>query len=358
MKTIRTFVLASTLFLGCLSLGAQTSINAVTGTMDIDFGTRKNVDDKGKPVAGAKDVYKMNLRVVDTTDFTGQVTREPVTEGWFGESKKSKFTYSIDLGLLNPSNPAQKKTVGKWVGTMPVTEKGEYQIDAGVNNESKLRIAVDAVGKGVAFQDAFSGRIYGKGTKKSTDVISFVRKIGGREVKVNVKTSDPMRFESVKLAKGPSANYPAAVVNGDLVYDYETGNYLLNNLHISYSLDGKEVNDSLTGSIKWVQDPNYDTNGKSWFDFNVRFNEKDKPTSEADAFTEMSDEAAFFAVDTSVSSLTGTVNFEDQMMGSGEDKVPSTSKITYNLTGNNISKQQVMNFFKMWLLAIGPTNDE
>ena len=37
---------------------------------------------------------------------------------------------------------------------------------------------------------------------------------------------------------------------------------------------------------------------------------------------------------------------------------PTSSKVTYALKANKLSKQQVMNFFKLWLVAIGPTNDE
>jgi hypothetical protein len=34
------------------------------------------------------------------------------------------------------------------------------------------------------------------------------------------------------------------------------------------------------------------------------------------------------------------------------------SKIGYELNANKLSKQQVMNFAKLWLIAVGPTNDE
>ena len=34
------------------------------------------------------------------------------------------------------------------------------------------------------------------------------------------------------------------------------------------------------------------------------------------------------------------------------------SGVTYNLNANKLTKQQVMNFFKLWMIAVGPTNDE
>ena len=121
-----------------------------------------------------------------------------------------------------------------------------------------------------------------------------------------------------------------------------------------------EYDDTVTGSIKWVEDPNRASNGKGQYEFNLRWNEdKVKPAStEADAFKGANDEEAFFAVDNSVPSLTGKVDYVDTMAKvNGEDSV-TASKITYQLDANQLTKQQVMNFIKLWLLGIGPTNDE
>jgi hypothetical protein len=57
----------------------------------------------------------------------------------------------------------------------------------------------------------------------------------------------------------------------------------------------------------------------------------------------------------SIPALTGHVEYVDQM--SGGDTVTS-SKVTYKLVGSNLTNQQVMNFAKLWLIAVGPTNDE
>ncbi|MBW7904632.1 MAG: hypothetical protein LC135_08455 [Phycisphaerae bacterium] len=70
----------------------------------------------------------------------------------------------------------------------------------------------------------------------------------------------------------------------------------------------------------------------------------------------MSDEEAFFAVDNTVPSLTGRISYEDTFIPGGD--TPSSSKVTYGLHANKLSKQQIMNFVKLWLLAVGPTNDE
>jgi hypothetical protein len=38
--------------------------------------------------------------------------------------------------------------------------------------------------------------------------------------------------------------------------------------------------------------------------------------------------------------------------------LPVASKVTYALNANKLTKQQIMAFFKLWLIAVGPTNDE
>ena len=42
----------------------------------------------------------------------------------------------------------------------------------------------------------------------------------------------------------------------------------------------------------------------------------------------------------------------------GADELPTSSKVTYALDANKLTKQQIMNFFKLWLICVGPTNDE
>src|SRR5204863_4952264 len=98
---------------------------------------------------------------------------------------------------------------------------------------------------------------------------------------------------------------------------------------------------------------------KGYYEFNLRFNEEKFKTAstEASAFDKLSEEDAFFAVDDRIPCLTGKVAYVDTFSG-GPDSPPASSKITYTLNANKLSKQQVMNFFKLWMLAVGPTNDE
>jgi hypothetical protein len=361
MKTLRLLPL---LVLSLATVQAQelekiTQPGAINGTVNITFNTRTRLTDDGKPQKGAKDVYEVALTVGKTTEFKGKVERQPlITSKILGSVEQpGQYYYSLDLGVINPTNMTQKKTVGKWVGTVPIAADGTYEL-AG-SNESKHRISIDAIGKAPAFTDNFGGRLYGKG-KKTGGAMSYVRRLQGKEVKIEVKNVDPMRFENVVIAAGPAQSYPKCTVNGNLDFDYETGNWLTNGIRFHYSANGKEIDDVVTGSIKWVEDPNRATNGKGQYEFNLRWNEdKNKPAStEADAFKSANDEEAFFSVDNSVPSLTGTVSYVDTMAKvNGEDSV-TASKITYQLDANQLTKQQVMNFLKVWLLGIGPTNDE
>lgn len=357
---------AAVLAIGALAQDESlTKENVISGTMDIDFATRTTKDTSGdlksgSPALGAKDSYKFNLVVVDTTRFSGTVTRQPNLYGkTLGRKQQdAQLFYSIDLAVRNPRDLKQEKNVGKWVGTVPIDPaSGAFDLSGGKAKESALRISVDAVGKAAAFQDTFRGRLVGKAeNKESLAAYTFKRVVGGKERVVTVKKSDPMRFDNIVLAKGPADSYPATTVTGRLDYDYETGNWYTDGIRFKYDLDGKEYEDIVTGSIKWVEDPDRATNGKGYYDFNLRFNEEKNKKSggEAAAFDKMSDEDAFFAIDDTMPALTGRVNYIDTMSG----ETVSNSKVTYNLHANKLSKVQAMNFFKLWMLAIGPTNDE
>lgn len=337
----------------------------ISGTMDIDFGTRTNKDTTGdlKPgsaALGAKDTYKFQINVAETMDFNGTISRQPnlYSKLLARRQQDALLTYSIDLSVRNPRDLKQSRAVGKWVGTVPIDpQSGAFDLAGGRAKESPLRMAVDAIGRASAFTDNFSGRLIGKAeTKDTLAEYTFNRIVGGRNVKVVVKKSDPMRFENIVLAKGPSEIYPRTTVTGRLDYDYETGNWFTDGIRFTYNLDGKDTVDVVSGSIKWVEDPERKSNGKGYYEFNLRFNEEKnkRPTGEADAFAKMSDEEAFFAVDDSIPALTGRVSYVDTMSG---DTVAS-SKVTYALNANKLTKQQVVNFFKLWMICVGPTNDE
>jgi hypothetical protein len=344
--------------------GTVTEDDIIAGQMTIDFKTRTNLDSSGdlkdgSAAIGAQDKYTFGLSVAKTTEFSGDIVRQPkLYTKTLGRTKQNaKLAYSVNIAVLNPKDLKQKKNVGKWVGEAAIDPNtGVYNLGGG---ESPLRIAIDAVGRAPSFTDRFGGRLVGKAEKKeSLTSATYKRLIGDKTVTITVNKADPMRFEQLELAKGPAEVYPHTFVNGRLDYDYETGNWFTDGIRFKYQLDGKDVEDVITGSIKWVEDPDRATNGKGKYEFNLRFNEeKNKPaSSEAAAFEKMSSEEAFFAVDNSVPTLTGTIEYQDTLISGGT--TPSSSKITYHLNANKLTKQQVVNFFKLWMVCVGPTNDE
>ncbi len=377
MLTVKTFTLsaitalagAGTLLVPAARSFAQaeqvTKEDFISGTMQIDFNTRTQKDTSGdlkedSAAIGAKDKYNFTLRVADTTEFAGEVQRQPnlYTKTLGRKKQDAQLFFKVNLSAFNPKDLKQKRAVGSWVGTVPIdTATGAYDLSGGSAKESALRIAVDTVGTATGFTENFGGRLIGKAEKKENlAAYTFKRVVGNKTVEMVVKKSDPMRFDNVLLAKGPVAAYPRTSVNGRLDYDYETSNWYTDGIRFKYALDGKDVEDVITGSIKWVEDPSYKSNGKGFYEFNLRFNEDKfkKAGGEAAAFEKMSDEDAFFAVDDTVPCLTGKITYVDTM--SGESVI--SSKVEYHLNANKLTKAQVMNFFKLWMLAIGPTNDD
>ena len=344
-----------------------TEDGVIAGIMNIEFETRVKKDTTGdlkadSPAKGAKDRYTFTLNVAKTTEFSGEITRQPNLFGRMLQRKQqeAQLFYRVDLAVLNPKDLKQKRTIGRWVGTVPVdTASGAFDLGKGVGGESPLRINIDAAGTAAAFVDNFGGRLVGKAeNKENLAAYSYKRLVGTKTVEIVVKRSDPMRFENLVLARGPAQTYPRTVVNGRLDYDYETGNYFADGIRFKYNLDGVDYEDVVSGTIKWVEDADRKSNGKGYYDFNLRFNEdKNKSaTSEAAAFEKMSAEDAFFAVDNSVSCLTGRISYQDTIPSGSE--LPTSSKVTYALNANKLTKQQIMNFHKLWLICVGPTNDE
>jgi hypothetical protein len=342
-----------------------TDTGVISGTMDIEFRTRITPDTSGEltegsPARNVQDVYKFAINVGKTTEFAGQIVRQPnlYTKNLRKLVQGAALGFDINVAIFNPKDMKQKKTIGKWVGNVPIdTGSGAYDLAGGKKEERPLRFAIDTAGAAKGFTDTFLGRLVGKAEKKDNLAeYTFKRVIGKKTVEIKVKRSDPMRFDGVELAKGPVDIYPRTVVTGRLDYDYETGNWYTDGIRFRYSLNGKDYEDRVSGSIKWIEDPARATNGKGAYEFNLRFNEDKAKTAEGEAaaFAQMSDEEAFFAVDDSVPSLTGTIDYVD----GGDMDSPSTSKVTYNLNANKLTKQQIMNFFKLWMLCVGPTNDE
>lgn len=337
---------------------ANANAPGITGTMDINFVTRQpqGQEDDGSPKKGVQDQYKLDLTINGNNKLQGQILRQPrVTKLGFTR-QQPRYDYAINLFVkLKDGNTPN---VGAWVGPMAVDEKsGAFVLDA--EGDRALRLNVTA---GSGFTDNFGGRFYGKPADKSKlSWETLTRTVNGKTIEKKFQ-ADPIRFEGTRLAKGPNPKmYGACTVNGSLDYDRETSNYYAKNLKFDYQTpDGKQVEDVVTGTIKWVEDPNRPSNGKGYYEFNLRYNEeKNKPAQTDDqAFGGKSDDDLFFAVDKSIPALTGKIEYVDQGLNGKDDAAPTSSKVTYAITSNNLTPQQVMNFAKMWLIVVGPANDE
>lgn len=178
IPTIRTAVLAVAI-LSSASFAQEpeklTQPGIIAGTMDIDFKTRKSLDAKGQPTKGTADAYSVAMTVAKTTEFKGTIQRTPFVPGLLGlQEQKGQLNYSIDLSVINPVDMSQKKTVGKWVGTVPVGKDGVYSVEGA--GDSPLRIAVDAMGKAQAFTDKFGGKLVGK-SRKPSQAITYIQSL-------------------------------------------------------------------------------------------------------------------------------------------------------------------------------------
>jgi len=254
--------------------------------------------------------------------------------------------------VVNPANPTQTRNIGKLYGAAPIDANNIYRFSDG-----SVKVSIFGIGSAKGFESKFGGLALGKppvasGFKKlQQDVIKLVNSKGKA---IAVAKYDKMSFQNHIIAAGPVQIYPEATVNGDLIYDYGRTAWHFNGVTISYVVDGKRFQDSLTGSIRWVESPSRKTTGEGEYIFDIKVNEP--PASEAAAFSTATDESAFFAVDNTTPSLTGSMKYKDSLAGGGT-VVNSVVKI--DLVGNQLNKQQVMHLTKLLLLSsVVPLNAE
>lgn len=334
----------------------------INGSMAIDFKSHKDTDDSGKPVAGVKDTYTLDVTVAETLQFGGKIEYLPPIFNSLGLSKQdSQVYYNLDLGIKNPANlTAPPMNIGRFVGAVPVDRKGVYQYDRGT-----ARIAVDAHGQSAGFESKFQGTAAGKPPvtgsiteKVQQQALQLKRQVGGKQVAIAVTKYDKMQWDAT-LPAGPVRMYPEAHISGEMLFDYERTAWYFNGVQITYQVGGKTVSDKLTGNIKWVKSPNYKSTGEGEYQFDVRVNEPEQgaQATEAAAFAP-ADEAAFFASDTAIPSLQGRMKYKDSLINGDEDNV-SASKVEIALTGNKLSKMQVVNLAKVFVFGdIVPMNSD
>ena len=294
---------------------------------------------------------------MDNARINGDLTYYPtIFSKTLGREKQtSQLIYNLGFGIAQKKNPKETLALGTLAGGVIINKNGAYEYD---HTESNVSMFVKNVGTVPGFDSSFKGRIIGKPPLNDSRVGQAIRyakkQTNGKTVSIAIKKWDNMLFEDVSLPAGPILkNYPAARVNGEMTYDYDRFLWVLK-ITASYTLEGQKVTDRISGTIQWVKSPDYDTNHESEYQFDIRFNEPETTGEEA-LFKPLADEDAFFAVDTSVPCITGSMKYVDTMRGETVVK----SMITVKLFGRNITKQQAMLTTKVIEIACAkPVNDE
>lgn len=330
------------LLLAISAASAQTNKPTfIRGNMEIKYNSRLT--------AGANDVYQLTLKISDSAIFRGWITNTAIQSGTFGVSRQASLNYQLDCDVVNPANPAQVKNVGRISGVVPISSSGQYNFGVG-----SLRTSVYQVGMAAAFDSKWGGVAQGKPLirqdgwldRMKKDALTLTRSVNGKTVAIPVKRYDKMTFAGHTLGAGPVQYYPVATVNGDMVYDYDRTIWFFKGVEIRYSPGGPEMLDKLGGNIRWAEKPKVGNHREGEYQFDVRVNEP--PAKESAAFTAATDESAFFQVDDTIPSLTGTMKYSDTL--NVESVVAST--VAIDLTGSRLTKQQTMNLAKLLLLSV------
>lgn len=338
------FLFAILLFIGGASCFAQSN-TTISGTLEIRFDTRTK--------AGPRDKYALNLNVCDSALFRGGIEYLPFVIGTVRDTPGA-LDYDLSCDVVNPKNRAQTANVGKLFGTVPVDGKNVYHFSDG---SLQMRILPRGTSKG--FDSKVTGLALGKPpqnnstfTRMKQEAISFSKSVKGKVATVIVSKYDKMEFRSHVLAAGPVQVYPEVTVNGGMLYDYARSAWYFRDVTASYAVDGRQLMDKITGTVRWVEAPDRKKSGRGQYEFDIRFNEP--AASEGTVFATAQDESAIFDTDTSIPSLTGTMKYVDTMSG---DSVIASS-VAIDLVGNNLTKQQAMLMAKLLLSAIVPLNAE
>ena len=310
----------------------------IRGTVSIDFGSRIHED--------GIDVYTINLSCRSLVAISGEIRRTGKKLSSFLRRELKPLQYHYGLEVAEPLD--SKNVFGSISGIVPMSEQGIYKLDS-------LKFSSRG---GSPWR--YSGTIKGKSQEHQGLLgTTYTRIFGGKKVVLKVQKSDPLRFNGVRLPSGPSDQFPVTTVSGNFDYDYDTGNWLTNGILLQSAAGDR---DKITGSIKWVPDLGRSTNGKGQYEFNLRFNEDRYSTTpdEGEFFQTAADEEAFFSVDGRIPTLSGTIRYKDTFGPIGDDgeSVVLASEVLYELDGTSVTDQQLLAFLKLWLLVVGPVNDE
>lgn len=355
MKKLLAFIIAALVTTGAFSQAPAPSPTFIKGDLNIRYNTRTQRDGD-KPKASIEDAYVFKLNVSNSAIFDGKIMHRPFIRNAITSNQTAQLTVDIGFLVVNPRNPAQSVPVGKLYGVVPIDERNVYRFTDG-----DVRVSINGMGGAKSFESKFNGLALGKPPAGSEGMVARIkreaqkitRNVNGKPVTISVAKYDTMEFQAHVLAAGPVQIYPETTVNGTLLYDYGRGAWYFQGVTVNYAQDGQQRQDVLSGNIRWVESVNRKANGEGEYVFDIRVNEP--PVTEAALFSGPADESAFFAVDTSIASLTGAMKYKDAILN---DTV-TQSTIVVDLAGNKLTKQQAMYLCKLLFhSAVVPFNAE
>lgn len=331
--------------LTAVSFAQSSNASFIKGDLNIRYNTRG----MEKARVGVEDIYTLNINMSNSALFRGTINHKPTIKSLIGKDAQGGLTYAIELDVVNPNNPVQTRNVGRLYGFVPIDSQNIYRFTDG-----EVKAAIFPIGNAKGFESKFSGLAAGKPPAESQSLLSAIKKealsltksVNGKAVSVSITKYDKMEFSNHVLVAGPVQIYPEVSVNGPLIYDYNRMAWHLDGILVTYNFDGKQIQDKITGNIRWIPNANE-------YQFDVRVNEPSP--NEAAVFAGPSDESAFFSTDNAIPSLTGSMKYKDSKSGD----IVMASSVTIDLTGNKLTKQQMMYLCKLFFLSsIVPLNAE
>jgi hypothetical protein len=359
---------------------------AIIGTVSIDYVSRKNLNPQTNGLAVNEDASKpytdiatVNLRA-KTVGFMGTLTRVPMIKGtkfaFASLLQPGHMDFSLNTGIVTVQTPGPTlkpndiRSYGMWAGIVPINDKNEYQL-AGIT-DSHQRMAIKQIGNDTAFTDQFDGLLRGRQEKPKGFVWkpqAIWQKVQGKDKQISVAKPDPMYDMPCVIAAGPRGTYPKCTVQGSFIYDRETYTYTAGpeGLRFTYvdPTTHKDTTDVMTGTLEFHPDGQQDSNGKSYYEFNLRFNDS-LPTTDDNAAAKqvatLDDAAAATTAGANEHSLTGTITYVDTVpyitITGFTEQQPVHTDSTYAINATNLTPVQIVNFTKWYLEHFWPLNDE
>lgn len=328
---------------------AVTQDNYIKGALAVNWKTRLVQNREGDyPKAGVTDDFVYDV-TVGHTFYRGTVECKPyIFSKHLGRVLQvGDCKYDVNVGVINPSNTSQTKTVGKIVGNYAIDQSGQVNLDT-----ATARMEVQTIGQAKGFSSNYGGVFGGKAPKAETTLTKLrdqaekksatvTRMLGAKTITVNLGDVDPLTFQSTRLPAGPSANYAETYANGQLIYSYETDNWFP-----QITLTSGDTKDTLGGGIKWVED----ASGTARYELNVIVNEgKGGVANESAAFADSQGEDAFFASAPGQAVINGTISFRET--SGGVDELAAKSDIAFNVGVQQVTPQQAQAFWKLLMLV-------